>query len=128
VKLTLQRYPQPSFTPGILYVDGVMECFTLEWPHPEQGAKYACIPKGVYPVTLYSSPHFNRSVLRLSDVPGRTDIEIHPGNTLADTKGCILVGKGRSSGGSILTASGPALDDLVVVVTFPLTISVEEAK
>lgn len=64
-------------------------CDTLE---PAGTSKYPCIPEGNYHFHLYPSPKFKRHVPLLDDVPGRKYIEIHPGNTLQDTLGCILVG------------------------------------
>ena len=60
------------------------------------------IPKGTYEIDMTTvSPKFkNRAwakpyggiVPTLKDVPGRTRILIHPGNTVDDTDGCLLPG------------------------------------
>jgi hypothetical protein len=63
--------------------------FTLE---PGIDANHPAIPAGEYPVVMGWSPRFERNVPRVKDVPDRTDIEVHPGNSAADTKGCILLG------------------------------------
>ena len=76
----------PGETLGELWI---RECYTLE---PSASA----IPQGRYRVTLYDSPRFGMKVPILNDVPGHTFIEIHPGNTAADTHGCILVGQRRA--------------------------------
>lgn len=124
MELKIVRYPQRTCTPGIMYVDGVRQCFTLEWP--KEGAKYACIPSGTYEVVGYDSPHFKRRVLLVQNVPDRTAIEIHMGNTIADSEGCILVGQRRNADGSTLLSSIAALDALMAKVTFPLTLTVTE--
>jgi hypothetical protein len=50
------------------------------------------IPEGRYKlVTSYMST-FKRDYVLLEDVPGRSAIFIHPGNTAKDSKGCILPG------------------------------------
>jgi hypothetical protein len=74
---------------GKLYADGKFECFTLE---PSASAAYPCIPEGTYPVELLESPRFGEITPHIQSVPGRSFIEIHPGNKPEDTEGCTLVG------------------------------------
>lgn len=74
---------------GELLMDNCHICYTLE-------SKALAIPEGTYAITLYHSPRFGQIVPLLHDVPGRSLIEIHPGNSLADTHGCILVGTEKS--------------------------------
>lgn len=50
------------------------------------------IPAGVYRCIRRFSPKHGYDVFELQGVPGRGNIEIHPGNTTKDTLGCILVG------------------------------------
>ena len=50
------------------------------------------IPEGTYELVRRMSPSFGRKMWYLKDVPGRSGIMIHSGNTLKDTNGCILVG------------------------------------
>ena len=73
---------------GHLEMDG-FDCVTLE-------RHDIAIPTGSYRVTLYDSPRLGRKVPLLHDVPGRTLIEIHPGNYEHDSEGCILVGENRT--------------------------------
>lgn len=77
---------------GILYDDeGNNLCHTLELPWDENKTADSCIPPDIYNVIPYSSPKFD-NVWELLRVQGRSDILIHYGNTIMDTKGCILVG------------------------------------
>lgn len=83
-----------SNTIGRMYVDGIFECFTLE-DTVRTGPKVygqTAIPKGEYRVTLEFSPHFQRILPRLHDVPQFEGVLIHIGNRAQDTEGCILVG------------------------------------
>lgn len=57
---------------------------------PTQGK--GAIPVGVYPIVLSYSERFRALLPELLNVPGRTGIRIHAGNTEADTEGCILLG------------------------------------
>ena len=101
--LLLQRQPSADgCTLGQLFVDGVFECFTLE-DVVRDGPKISnqtAIPAGRYRVEITFSPRFRRMLPEVLDVPGFTGIRIHPGNTAADTSGCILVGQ-RSTVDSI---------------------------
>jgi hypothetical protein len=78
----------PNGTLGVLS-DGQFRCFTLE---PPATGPHPAIPSGTYEIQMLHSPRFNRLVPTLIDVPGRSHILIHPGNTGEDTEGCILLG------------------------------------
>jgi len=95
MELRLQRYQvDAEGTRGDLFVDGVPECNTLE-DVVRAGPKLVhetAIPAGRYPVVIAWSARFGQLVPHVLDVPGFTAIEIHRGNTIADTSGCILVG------------------------------------
>ncbi len=85
-------------TIGLISVNGVFECYSLENPPAPTailGPEHVAIPYGKYRVDIRWSNRFKRMVPGLIDVPGRTDIEIHIGNAVKDTHGCILVGRER---------------------------------
>lgn len=100
MKLTLNRSPSDSAcTIGQLLVDGNPECFTLEDIVRPPGAPKVfgetAIPAGTYGVIITFSPHFQRDLPLLVNVPGFEGVRIHPGNVAADTEGCVLVGVDR---------------------------------
>ena len=87
---------------GELSIDGLFECYTLEdkereipgiavsvWKVPGETA----IPLGGYEVQITMSARFKRLLPLLINVPGFEGVRIHPGNTEADTHGCVLVGE-----------------------------------
>jgi len=65
-------------------------CYTLE---PSIKAQYPLIQAGRYKVALLLSPRFGEITPHVQGVPGRSFIEIHPGNKPKDTLGCTLVGE-----------------------------------
>lgn len=82
-------------TIGKLYIDGVDTCYTLEDVVRPEGEKVygeTAIPYGRYRVDVTFSNRFQRDLPLLLDVPNFSGIRIHPGNTAADTHGCLLVG------------------------------------
>lgn len=110
MELLLKREPSGvSSTLGELSVNGSIECFSLEdvvriddaATQADEGAKVfgkTAIPAGRYMVTVDFSNRFQELMPRLLNVQGFTGIRIHPGNTDADTDGCILVGQARAAG------------------------------
>lgn len=104
MKLKVERlWPKPSYTVGRLYVNGEFFCNTLEdvvrdLPKEQKVYAQTAIPPGTYKVVYNYSPKFKRKLPRLLDVPYFEGILIHPGNTAADSAGCILVGNNSAVG------------------------------
>lgn len=79
-------------------------CDTLEpqWRDYANGARKikgkSAIPEGRYPVVITRSSKFKEWLPLLVNVPMFKDILIHAGNTMKDTKGCILVGENKEVG------------------------------
>jgi hypothetical protein len=94
VKITIKRNPSSKHsTQGTLYVDGKVECFTLE--DVVRDCKIdgcTAIPAGTYKVIINMSNRFKRLLPLLLDVPNYSGVRMHPGNTAEDTDGCICVG------------------------------------
>lgn len=72
-------------------VDGEFFCYGLEPPARDE--KPRAIPAGTYRVSFDWSPRFQMVTPHVDNVPGFSEIEIHPGNYPHDTEGCLLVGK-----------------------------------
>ncbi len=76
---------------GRLSLDGVFECHCLE-------NEEDVIPVGRYEVQLTFSQRFQRVLPILLNVPGRSGIRVHAGNSPGDSTGCILVGQDARPG------------------------------
>ncbi len=88
---------------------------TLEPPYypPENtlhNTANTAVPFAAYRLKFYDSPRHGLQKLCLCDVPHRSGILIHAGNTSADTLGCILPGIDLRNG--CLTESRSALRQL----------------
>jgi hypothetical protein len=99
-------------TIGQLFIDRQFECWTLEdVVRPVKVFGETAIPAGSYQVVISMSNRFKKRLPLLVDVPGFTGVRIHPGNTDADTLGCILVG--QSAGTDRINASVAAFNVLM---------------
>ena len=117
-----RKWKKATYTVGILYVDGVRFCETLEDKDRGlfQGDTIAqiksikvygetAIPVGRYEVAMnilspkYSAVKWYKDLCggkmpRLLDVPGFDGILVHPGNNPLQTYGCLLVGRNTKVG------------------------------
>jgi hypothetical protein len=122
VNLLLERTPSgATCTIGDLYIDGDWFCFILEdivrevegQPVESWKVKGAtAIPAGNYKVQITYSNRFKRDLPLLVGVPGFEGIRIHPGNTDADTEGCLLPGMALGLGDESVSRSREAFDAL----------------
>lgn len=96
-------YKKDTYTIGVLMVDGEKFSDTLEDKVRDLKSEKkvygeTAIPAGKYKVVMSMSSKFKRVMPYLENVPQFTCIMIHPGNTIKDTLGCILVGENKKKG------------------------------
>ena len=106
--ITLKRiYCKGTFTLGALqiqtesnndfrtskYFCDTLEPHAIDWRREEKVAGKTAIPTGRYRVVMSYSKTYKRRMPFLQNVPHFTGIMIHTGNSVDDTRGCILVGK-----------------------------------
>ena len=90
---TLTRIAQNKYgTFSALTLQGEAFCIALELPWHDNLRNFSCIPTGSYICKRIYSPRF-RETFVLRDVPNRSHILFHKGNTTKDTSGCILLGQ-----------------------------------
>ena len=94
MKLKLQRTAQINNTVlGELFINDKFFCYTLEDKIRDVKIKHeTCISEGTYKIILNYSQRFKTILPLLLDVPNFEGVRIHPGNTIHDTSGCLLVG------------------------------------
>jgi len=94
----VRRIYTDKSTIGGLSINGFHICYTLEDKVRPKGKKIndkTAIPAGKYRLILDYSTRFQKIMPHILDVPGFTGIRLHPGNTEADTSGCIVTGWGK---------------------------------
>ena len=120
---------------GALLLNDRVFCVTLELPWLGNQPQISSIPAGKYVCGLTPSPLITRLTngvwkegFLIHDVPNRSAVMIHPGNTDDDTHGCILVaqGYGKLRGERAILNSGVTFNEFMLTMRnhreFPLII------
>jgi hypothetical protein len=113
LKLTRTHY-KPDCTLGHIQV-GESIVYTLERPWIGNKRTISCIPRGTYALKPHNWEDIDTlqfsKVWQLMNVPNRDAILIHAGNTVDDSKGCILVGmeRGKLHGKDAVLSSRKAI-------------------
>lgn len=95
---------------GVLSINDIPFCVTLEETWLDNQNQISCIPAGKYDVIAYSGTKY-KNVWLVQEVPNRSAILIHWGNTEKNTAGCLLMGSEFDGQGGIL-GSMKAIDRL----------------
>lgn len=107
LNLKLERkWKKEKYTIGNLFINGVFfsnvledktrglrQDMTLEEIKKIKIHGQTAIPSGRYEIRVTLSARFRRQLPVLLNVPGYVGVRIHPGNTDANTEGCLLPGK-----------------------------------
>jgi len=89
--IRVERNPVEG-TFSVLLLEGRVFCVALE--ETQKTTPYdSSIPAGNYTCERFLSPTKHIEVWELQHVQNRTHVQIHAGNTLDDTLGCILLGQ-----------------------------------
>ena len=90
---------------GMLFVDGVFECYTLEDQHQDQKVYgETCVPEGTYPIEYrneggffnrytkrFPEIHKGRGMLEIKNIPDFQWVLFHLGNNDENSHGCVSV-------------------------------------
>ena len=115
---------------GVLRIDKAVFCVTLEPSDRLNMPDHSFIPPQQYDCTRWNSPKYGET-FKVMHVPTRTDILFHPGNTIEDTGGCILLGQyfGKLKGDRAVLNSGATFKNFMRVMQgedyFHLTVKEE---
>jgi len=101
---------------GALVHQGIPFLTILERPWLFNKPNESCAPAGTYICKRYISQKYPAEKLAwiIQNVPGRTNMLIHAGNTIKDSKGCTLpgIGFGELEGEPAVISSREALRKL----------------
>ena len=108
-----------KLTEGLLFIDGLLFCGTLEDPWRDLSRQQkvpgeTCIPAGAYQLVIDHSARFNKMMPHILNVPHFEGIRIHSGNTRRDTEGCILLGRHINVG--VLSESQKTVERFMIVL------------
>lgn len=115
---------------GILKIDKEVFCYTLELPDKMNKINEGCIPNKQYKCERIISPKFGET-FEITNVPGRSYILFHKGNTVDDTSGCVILGSevGKLRGQRAVLNSGRTFEQFMAIMAdksmFHLTIKTE---
>lgn len=122
MKILVRRlWERPDCIMGVLYIDGVYACYTLELPREFEGAQNVpqktCILDGVYDLIRVFSQRHQCDKPELAGVLGRSGIQIDIANEADQLLGCIAVGESRVSD-TVIGNSRGAYEDLWKKLSF----------
>lgn len=76
---------------GVMIYENIPFLLTLERPWKDNARGISAIPLGTY-ITKRTVTPKHGNTFEITNVPERTAILIHTGNTEADVEGCVMVG------------------------------------
>ena len=116
-------------TTGRLYCCDEFLCFTLENTWKDNERQISCIPKGTYNLELKEYGRFydkyKHPIIKLVNVPNRSEILFHIGNYPEDTLGCILLGKTIGNNGNAIWNSKDAYNEFYPIIKLANEITIE---
>ena len=87
----MRKYVGPACNSGYIAIHGLVVAYTLERPTVDNQPLFSAVPAGTYSAHLRYD-HNDHWRFELEGVPGRSNVQIHVGNTIDNTIGCVLIG------------------------------------
>jgi hypothetical protein len=102
VELQRQGYTEFGTLGGWVVYDGseaIFTCLSAENPDRDNEPRVSCIPEGEYKLVRAryhrgGYPCFQIFAKDGGEIPGRTQVKVHVGNTMEDVLGCVVLGNG----------------------------------
>ena len=111
---------------GVILKDKRPLFTTLELPWKNNQRNISCVPPGTYKCSKIFSNRFQRYLYVLLNVPDRDMVEIHVGNSIRDTQGCILLGMSYSLSDNAIMNSKLAFDNFMSIMPSEFTITIND--
>ncbi|MGM9777821.1 MAG: DUF5675 family protein [Prevotella sp.] len=108
-----------TYTAGKMYVDGrhfadTLEPRAIDWSKEQKTPGKTAIPEGTFKLEMRYSTRFKTQMPFVLNVPHFDGIMLHVGNSVRDSRGCILVGTRTFP--SVLTHSRKAVNRLILMM------------
>ena len=123
--IRLEESPQGTF--GVLVICSQVFCVCLERPNEINERNISSIPAQQYQCLKIHSPRYGET-FEIVDVPGRSHVLFHAGNTIDSTSGCVLLAQyfGKLCGYRAILNSGATFKKFMEIMkdinSFNLTI------
>lgn len=101
----------------------VYSCYGLELPWKNNERRVSRVPANHYEASFHKSPRFG-DVVKIHNVPDRSNILFHVGNWPKDSLGCILLGTDFSKQDSAVWSSRIAFDAFMDNVDEPMFVNI----
>lgn len=102
---------------GVLRINKEVYCVTLEPPSMQNKSFVSAIPAGQYKCVKVDSPKYGKTY-EVKNVPDRSHILFHAGNTSKDTAGCIILAQhyGKLMGNRAILNSGETFHKFLTIL------------
>lgn len=127
MNIILQRLiSSDAGTFGVVLKDNKPVFTTLELPWKNNQRDISCIPTGTYKCKKVFSNRFQKKLFEIQNVPDRDNVELHIGNSINDTHGCVLLGMSYSLSDNAIVNSKLAFDNFMTIMPDEFTITIND--
>jgi hypothetical protein len=125
--IILQRLTDDgSQTFGVIIKNNKPVFVTLEPPWKNNQHDISCIPAVTYQCLKIFSNRFQKMLFEIQNVPDRGYVEMHIGNKVQDTHGCVLLGTAYSVSECAIVNSKLAFDSFMAMMPNEFTMTIKD--